>query len=121
MDNAGDPEAGGSPHNGDAYEAALGEDHVRPVAFQEPAGFREALDDPEGVCEVFEIKIAPQLPCRHSNVGNAAVEHQFLLDPVLRTDIGDLIARFPKRGQQGDVRCHVPGGPAAGQDDLSLR
>ena len=120
MDNTGDPEARGSPHDGNTYEAALGEDHVRPVAFQEPAGLREALDDSEGVREVFEIKIAPQLPGRYADVGHAAVEHQFLLDPVFRTDIGDLVARFPERGQQSDVRCHVPGCPAPGQNNFSF-
>ena len=120
MDHTGDLQACCCAHDRHADEAALGEDDIRAITLEELPCLGIALQHTEWIREIFDVKIAAQLPCGNADIGNAAVAHQFLLYAVFRADIGYLISCLPEGGQKRDVGRHMPCSAASSEDNLFL-
>jgi hypothetical protein len=121
MYDAGNMERAGSPDDRDADESAFGKDHIRPDILQDSPGFPVTVDDPEGVREIFDVKIPAQLTGGDAEIRDLIIGDQLLLDAVFGTEIIDFIAGFLQIREQGQVGSNMSGSTAAGQyDDLSF-
>ncbi len=99
------------------YEAAFGKDHIGFQGLHERGRFRKSPDDPEGVREIFPVKIPAEFAGGDSVIGNFLGFDQFFLNAVLGADIGNVIACQPQAGKQRDIRSHMSGGAASGKYD----
>ena len=92
VDHAGNVQRSGRAHHRHADEAALGKDHIRPILLEEFASLPESVDHAEGVREILEVKIPPELSRRNPHVRQSEISDQILLDPVLGTNVGHFVA-----------------------------
>ena len=108
----------GSPDHGHGNIAAFGEDDVRRKFFDDFRCFPEALQDPERIGEVLQVKISPQLSGGNAPVFDPFAFDQLLLDSIVGADVQDLESCSPESGKQGNVRRDVTGSTAAGKNDF---
>ena len=108
----------GSADHGDRDVAAFGKNDVGLEFLNDGSGFSEALQHPERIGEILEIKITAQLPGRNTAVGDPFFHDQFLFDPFIGTDVQDIETGFLKPGDQCHVRGHMSCCSAAGENDF---
>ena len=76
------------------------------------------MDDAERIREVLPVEIPAQLAGRDPIVGDLLLLDQSRFDPIVGTDIIDLITCLAQGWKQCDIRRNMAGSSAAGQDDF---
>ena len=105
-------------NHGYRHKAALGEDHVGSELFDNLPRLGVAGQNPEGIGEVLEVKVAAELSRGDSVVGDARIGDEFFLNSVQGTDVMDIEIRLAKRRNKRQIRRYMAGGAAAGKYDL---
>ena len=104
----------GSQHHRDSHKSAFGKDHIRFIFFQKLPGFPISFYYPERIGEIFQIEIAAKFTRGNPVIGDLGVFDKLFLDPLIGTDIADLVPKFPQRRNKRQIWCHVAGSSSAG-------
>ena len=94
MDHARDAQTVCGPDNGSPDKAALGENGCRVKFFQHAFCLADPLQNPARVRQVFQAEVAAEFSGRDSGIGDAGLFRKRFLDPVIGTDIVNLVAAF---------------------------
>ena len=118
MDDTGNVQSCSCPYDRYADKTAFGKDDVGTDPLQMISGLYKALDDTEGVSQIFHIQIAPELAGRNSIVRDIKICDQLLLNSVIGANIGYFITQLLQMGNQRNIGGNVPGGSTACQHDF---